>query len=153
MDAQITAANVELTLENVSVSFPIYYSGSRSLKKRLLFRGSGGQLARDASDRITVEALRNVSLQFEAGDRVALVGANGAGKTTMLRVMAGIYEPEAGVVRSCGMVSPMFDIGFGIDSELNTLLRIRNKHVLARCPVCGERHEWEVREARLLQAA
>jgi len=45
------------------------------------------------------------------------------------------------------------DIDVGIDSELNTLLRIRNNHVLARCPVCGESHEWEVREARLLQAA
>ena len=41
------------------------------------------------------------------------------------------------------------DIDVGIDSELDTLLRIRNEHVLARCPVCGERHEWEVREARL----
>ena len=45
------------------------------------------------------------------------------------------------------------DIDVGIDSELNTLLRIRDKHVLARCPVCGERHEWEVGEAKLLQAA
>ena len=36
------------------------------------------------------------------------------------------------------------DIDVGIDSELETLLRIRNNHVLARCPVCGERHEWEV---------
>jgi hypothetical protein len=44
------------------------------------------------------------------------------------------------------------DIDVGIDSELETLLRIRDKHVVARCPVCGERH-WEVREARLLQAA
>ena len=45
------------------------------------------------------------------------------------------------------------DIDVGIDSELETLLRIRNNHVLARCPVCGERHQWEVREARLPQAA
>jgi transcription elongation factor Elf1 len=45
------------------------------------------------------------------------------------------------------------DIDVGIDSELNTLLRIRDKHVLARCRVCGERHEWEVGEAKLLQAA
>jgi ABC-type polysaccharide/polyol phosphate transport system ATPase subunit len=35
-----SAAGVELTLENVSVSFPIYHGGSRSLKKQLLFRGS-----------------------------------------------------------------------------------------------------------------
>jgi hypothetical protein len=45
------------------------------------------------------------------------------------------------------------EIDVGIDSELDTLLRIRSKHVLARCPVCNERHEWEVREAKLLQAA
>jgi predicted RNA-binding Zn-ribbon protein involved in translation (DUF1610 family) len=45
------------------------------------------------------------------------------------------------------------DIDVGIDSELETLLRIRTKHVLARCPICGDRHEWEVGEARLQQAA
>jgi hypothetical protein len=45
------------------------------------------------------------------------------------------------------------DIDVGIDSELETLLRIRTKHVLARCPVCGDRHEWEVRDARLLPQA
>ena len=67
----------ELSLDSVSVSFPIYHGGSRSLKKSLLFRSSGGQLASDASQRITVEALRNVSLGFRTGDRVALIGNNG----------------------------------------------------------------------------
>jgi homopolymeric O-antigen transport system ATP-binding protein len=117
--------NVELTLENVSVSFPIYHGSSRSLKKRLLFRGSGGQLARDADHRITVQALRDVSLRFERGDRVALVGANGAGKTTLLRVMAGIHEPESGSMRSSGMISPIFDMGLGIDSEISGYDNIR----------------------------
>jgi predicted RNA-binding Zn-ribbon protein involved in translation (DUF1610 family) len=45
------------------------------------------------------------------------------------------------------------DVDVGIDSELETLLRIRSKQVRACCPVCGERHQWEVREARLPQAA
>ena len=49
------------------------------------------------------------------GDKIVLVGRNGAGKTTLLRVMAGIYEPVVGVVRSCGRISPMFDIALGID--------------------------------------
>jgi ABC-type polysaccharide/polyol phosphate transport system ATPase subunit len=118
-------ATSELTLEHVSVSFPIYQGGSRSLKKSLLFRGSGGHVASDANQRIVVEALRNVSLQFSPGDRVALVGSNGAGKTTLLRVMAGIYEPVAGVLRTRGRISPMFDIGLGIDNELSGYDNVR----------------------------
>jgi ABC-type polysaccharide/polyol phosphate transport system ATPase subunit len=117
--------DAELTLADVSVSFPIFSGGSRSLKKRLLFRGSGGQLARDANHRLAVEALRKVSLKFRAGDRVALVGANGAGKTTLLRVMAGIYEPAEGRVAARGLISPMFDIGLGIDSEISGYDNIR----------------------------
>jgi hypothetical protein len=45
------------------------------------------------------------------------------------------------------------DIDVGIDSDLETLLRIRSKHLIAQCPRCGERHEWEVREAKLPQPA
>ena len=128
MTTAVTKA--ELTLENVSVSFPIYHGGSRSLKKSLLFRGSGGHLASDASHRIIVEALRNVSTQIRAGDRVALIGSNGAGKTTLLRVMAGIYEPVTGTVKSCGRISPMFDIGLGIDSEISGYENIRMRGLI-----------------------
>ena len=120
-----SAGQTELSLENVSVSFPIYHGGSRSLKKSLLFRGSGGQIASDASHRITVEALRNVSLKFQTGDRVALIGTNGAGKTTLLRVMAGVYEPVTGVVTTRGRISPMFDISLGIDGEISGYDNIR----------------------------
>jgi ABC-type polysaccharide/polyol phosphate transport system ATPase subunit len=119
-----------LALENVSVSFPIYQTGSRSLKKHLLFRGTGGQIATDANHRIVVEALRNVSLKITAGDRVALIGSNGAGKTTMLRVMAGVYEPTSGKISSCGRISPLFDIALGIDSELSGYDNIRLRGML-----------------------
>jgi ABC-type polysaccharide/polyol phosphate transport system ATPase subunit len=119
-----------LALENVSVSFPIYQTGSRSLKKHLLFRGTGGQMATDAKHRIVVEALRNISLNIKAGDRVALIGSNGAGKTTMLRVMAGVYQPSAGDVLSCGRISPLFDISLGIDSELSGYDNIRLRGML-----------------------
>jgi ABC-type polysaccharide/polyol phosphate transport system ATPase subunit len=118
-------ATSELSLENVNVSFPIYHGGSRSLKKSLLFRGSGGQLASDASHRIVVQALRNISLQFRTGDRVALVGTNGAGKTTLLRAMAGVHEPVTGVIKSVGRISPMFDISLGIDGDMSGYDNIR----------------------------
>jgi ABC-type polysaccharide/polyol phosphate transport system ATPase subunit len=124
------AAKANITLQNVSVSFPIYQIGSRSLKKNLLHIGSRGRIARDAADRIIVEALRDVSLQFNVGDRVALIGPNGAGKTTLLRVMAGIYEPVAGSVNISGRISPMFDIGLGIDMELSGLDNIRMRGLI-----------------------
>jgi ABC-type polysaccharide/polyol phosphate transport system ATPase subunit len=125
MKSPTPASDVELSLHKVDVSFPIYHGGSRSLKKRLLFRGSGGHMATDVNHRIVVQALRDISLHLVAGDRVALVGSNGAGKTTLLRVMAGIYEPVNGVVRSSGRISPMFDIGLGIDSEISGFDNIR----------------------------
>jgi ABC-type polysaccharide/polyol phosphate transport system ATPase subunit len=124
-DLPMSAGDTELTLSNVSVSFPIYHGGSRSLKKSLLFRGSGGHMATDANHRIVVEALRGISLQLRAGDRVALIGSNGAGKTTLLRVMAGIHEPVTGSVRCRGRISPIFDIGLGIDSEISGYDNIR----------------------------
>ncbi|MGL3111868.1 ABC transporter ATP-binding protein [Bradyrhizobium sp. BR 1432] len=130
MSSLMDANGERLTLDGVSVSFPIYSGGSRSLKKGLLYRGSRGRIASDANDRLVVEALRNVSLQFSIGDRVALIGANGAGKTTLLRVMAGIYEPVSGVVRVSGRISPMFDIGLGIDPELSGLENIRLRGLL-----------------------
>jgi predicted RNA-binding Zn-ribbon protein involved in translation (DUF1610 family) len=44
-------------------------------------------------------------------------------------------------------------IDVGIDSEIGTLLRIRDEEVIARCPACGERHGWQVRDAQLGKAA
>jgi ABC-type polysaccharide/polyol phosphate transport system ATPase subunit len=64
-------------------------------------------------------------MNIQAGDRVALIGSNGAGKTTLLRVMAGIYEPVSGTVTSRGRISPMFDIGLGIDQEISGYENIR----------------------------
>jgi predicted RNA-binding Zn-ribbon protein involved in translation (DUF1610 family) len=45
------------------------------------------------------------------------------------------------------------EIDVGIDSEIGTLLRIRDEEVRARCPACGERHEWQIRDAQLGKAA
>lgn len=52
---------------------------------------------------------------------------------------------------SCPATGQIVDVG--IDSELNTLLRIRDKRISARCPACGERHEWVVADAQLQHAA
>ncbi len=116
-----------ITLNQVTVAFPIFDGGSRSLKRRLMSATTGGRIARDSGNHLAVHALDSVSVQIEHGDRVALVGHNGAGKTTLLRVMAGIYEPVAGTVDIDGRVAPLFDIGLGMDADQtgyqNILLR------------------------------
>jgi ABC-type polysaccharide/polyol phosphate transport system ATPase subunit len=134
VDQSSSARQAVVALEGVKVSFPIYQSGSRSLKKNLISRGSAGRFARDAHDRLTIEALRDISLTVEEGDRLALIGANGAGKTTLLRVIAGIYEPEQGVVQVRGRISPMFDIGLGIDPERSGYENIRMRALLLGLP-------------------
>ncbi len=106
-----------IACENVSVAFPLYGGGSRSLKKTLMHLGTGGRVARDASDRLCVQALNEVSFAIEHGDRLGIVGPNGAGKTTLLRVLAGIYEPTHGAVRREGRVVPLFDPALGMDME------------------------------------
>ena len=52
--------------------------------------------------------LRHASLTISAGERVVLVGANGSGKSTLLHIVAGVLEPDAGVVER----APELVIGF-----------------------------------------
>lgn len=108
--------SVGLRMEGVTVDFPIYSVGTRSLKKRLLHRG-GGNIGRDAEDRLCVRALDQVSLAFARDDRVALIGHNGAGKTTLLRVLAGAYEPTKGQVWRRGQTASLLNVSLGIDLE------------------------------------
>ncbi len=108
---------VSLRLDNVTVEFPIYNAGTRSLKHKVMNIGSGGRLSRDANNRISVVALRNVSVLLRHGDRLGLVGRNGAGKTTLLRAMAGVYEPSVGNVTCNGQLATMFDVTLGMDIE------------------------------------
>ena len=117
-------------LDGVSVVFPVYQAGSRSLKKRVLFHSSAGKIGRDARDQVVIEALNDISLSLMVGDRLALIGANGAGKTTLLRTIAGIYEPVRGEVTTHGRISPMLDISLGIDADLDGYDNIRTRALL-----------------------
>ena len=106
-----------LRLRDVSVEFPIYSGGSRSLKKLLFNRTTQGNLARDARDRITVQALSDVTLDIANGDRLAIIGANGAGKSTLLKVLAGIYSPTRGHMHASGRVSALLTATVGLNPD------------------------------------
>jgi ABC-2 type transport system ATP-binding protein/lipopolysaccharide transport system ATP-binding protein len=104
-------------LRGVSVEFPIYSGGSRSLKKMLLSATTQGNLARDARDRVSVQALSDIDLDVGHGDRLALVGVNGAGKSTLLKVLAGIYEPTSGRIQAEGRVSALLTASVGLNPD------------------------------------
>lgn len=106
-----------LLLQDISVEFPIYSGGSRSLKKVLFNTTTQGNLARDARDRISVMALRDISLDLAHGDRLAVIGANGAGKSTLLKVLAGIYTPTSGRMMASGRVSALLTASIGLNME------------------------------------
>ncbi len=84
---------------DLSLSLPLFHGGARSLKKTALgalHGGLGGRMRHDRPGKAVVEVLRNISLAINAGERVGLMGGNGAGKTSLLRVFGGIYTPTGG---------------------------------------------------------
>jgi ABC-2 type transport system ATP-binding protein len=107
-----------IDLRNVSVEFPIYNMGSRSFKKQFIRLATGGSVSKDANQHIVVKSLNDVSLTIHHGDRVGLIGHNGAGKSTMLRLLAKVYEPSTGRLKIEGNISPMLELTQGIESEL-----------------------------------
>jgi len=66
----------------------------------------------------TLHALRDVSFELEAGHSLALVGSNGAGKSTALSLMAGLARPDSGAVTVNGRLAAMMEIGSGFHGDL-----------------------------------
>lgn len=65
--------------------------------------------------------LQDFSLRVMPGESVALIGGNGSGKSTALRLMAGIYQPSEGVVRTRGRIAAVIELGVGFNPELTGL--------------------------------
>jgi len=63
-------------------------------------------------------ALKEVSFKVEKGDSFAILGKNGSGKSTVLKIIAGIYKPSSGKVTVNGTIAPLIELGAGFDMEL-----------------------------------
>ena len=64
------------------------------------------------------EALKHVSFDVKRGEVIGLIGHNGAGKSTMLKVISGILKPTEGSVIVRGNVAPMLELGSGFDFDM-----------------------------------
>ena len=99
-------------VENVSVRYLMTYDRVKSIKEYLV------QLVKGKIKYEEFWALKNVSFHVEKGDVVGLIGHNGAGKSTMLKVISGILKPTEGSVAVGGNVVPMLELGSGFDHDL-----------------------------------
>ncbi|WP_159913138.1 ABC transporter ATP-binding protein [Pantoea sp. 18069] len=120
----------KLEFNNVTVQYPVYNTRSLSLRNQLVRIGTGGRIESEAGHVSIVTALKDVSFSLKEGDAVALIGHNGAGKSTMLRTMAGVYAPTAGKVVRQGRVATVLELGAGMDPELSGYENIIRMSVL-----------------------
>lgn len=63
-------------------------------------------------------ALDQISFDVEKGDILGFIGFNGAGKSTMLKILAGVLTPTTGSVKVKGTIAPLIEVGAGFDPEL-----------------------------------
>lgn len=65
------------------------------------------------------EALKHVSFQVEKGKTLGIIGENGSGKSTMLKILAGISKPTSGSVVTDGRISALIELGAGFHPEIS----------------------------------
>jgi lipopolysaccharide transport system ATP-binding protein len=105
----------KLELVNAGLGYPLISDHAKSLR-RLLANVIVGKTIPEGHVQ-EVRALSDISLDLHSGARLGLIGANGAGKSSLLRLMAGIYEPTEGRVIRSGKTVSMFDLSYGMDEE------------------------------------
>jgi lipopolysaccharide transport system ATP-binding protein len=88
------------------------------VSKRYAVGERRGALSAPWRPRQSLWALRELNLQVAQGESVGLIGHNGAGKTTVLRLLAGITRPTHGRVRTIGRVASLINLGAGFHPEL-----------------------------------
>lgn len=86
-----------------------------TLKSALL----SGDLLRDLRPDDAFHALRGVTFSVDAGRALGIIGRNGSGKSTMLKLVAGIGKPTSGSVRVSGRVSALIELGAGFHPEIS----------------------------------
>ncbi|HEX6116105.1 MAG TPA: ATP-binding cassette domain-containing protein [Solirubrobacterales bacterium] len=110
-------------------------------------------LSRIRRIRASAWGLRGIDLHLEPGDGVALVGPTGSGKTTMLRVLAGVIPPDEGTVRIRGRVSSLLATEAGVGLQLTgrenamllaVLAGLSHAEASASMDLVGERARLEV---------
>ena len=127
----MSAARPVLLLEQVGLQIPVFSTETRSLKSALIRSVTGGQLKRGRSGAV-ITALHNVNCVVHEGERVALIGHNGAGKSTFLKLISGIYTATSGRFERRIRVFPMIQKSFITSPELSGLQAIKAHYLMVQ---------------------
>lgn len=124
-----------IDVNNVTKRFRIYHEKRNSVYEALVGRFSDGKYYED------LVVLKNLSFSINKGEMFGIVGKNGTGKTTLLRIISGIYKPDEGSVTVNGSLIPLLALGAGFQMELTAksnviqygiLLGFKRKEIEAR---------------------
>ena len=104
-----------IKVDNVSMRFNLGIEKNFSLK---LFFINMFKSKKNKPKKEEFWALKDVSFEVKKGEVIGFIGGNGAGKSTMLKVIAGVMKPTKGKVEVQGNICPMIELGAGFDMEL-----------------------------------
>ena len=107
----MTGTNTPIEVENVSKEFRIYEDKGHTFKDRILFRGRN----RYRQHRV----LNNISFSVNRGEALGLIGHNGCGKSTTLKLLNRILYPDSGSIRMHGRVSSLIELGAGFHPDMS----------------------------------
>ena len=102
-----------IEVKNVDLKYVIRHGRATTLKEAAISAIKGINLD------ITVNALTDISFTVDRGEVLAIIGHNGAGKSSLLKLIARVLPPTSGVVKVEGSVAPMLELGAGFNPELS----------------------------------
>ncbi len=102
-----------IEVSDISKQFVLRHT--RSIKEAVVWLSKGRK--GDLSEKF--HALKNVSMDIETGETVALLGLNGSGKSTLLKHISGVMLPDSGSVRTRGRVAGLIEVGAGFHPDLS----------------------------------
>jgi len=108
-------ADIAVSVRGVSKRFRLHRGRQVSTVKDLFLRGGRAGLFTGEE----LWALRDVSLELARGRMVGIVGSNGSGKSTFLKLIGGILKPTAGAITVAGRVSALIELGAGFHPEFS----------------------------------
>ncbi len=102
-------SKVFIEIKNAYVEGIDTHKRAQGLKHFILNRGT--------SFSPNISILNNINFSCYEGEKIAFIGSNGSGKSSLLKMIVGIYPPIKGKINVCGDIAPIIDMGVGFEQE------------------------------------